>query len=231
MFIICALDIVLVTSHLPQSHLTFTQDNFGILTLHGCKADVRWLMGFWTAKCPLHPTKSPCISHETTLACSPCMDTRWMRGDLWGSGLQSVLSTTQSHLMWHVRQLCILTLCGCKVTLCPLYCTKSPCVTCKTTLASSPHVDARWLMGFWIMKCPLHHTKTPHVTHETALHSPLVRTWGDFVSPPPHKVTLCNTWNNFGILTSCAPLHTKIISFTLHGKIPKKVTKQPRFHQ
>ena len=27
--------------------------------------------------------------------------------------------------------------------------------------------------------------------------------------------------------TSYAPLHVKIISFTLHGKIPKKVTKQP----
>ena len=63
---------------------------------------------------------------------------RWTWGDLWSSGLWSVPSTTQSHLTQHARQLCILTLYGCKVTLCPLHCTKLPHATCETTLAFSP---------------------------------------------------------------------------------------------
>ena len=66
-----------------------------------------------------------------------------------------------------------------------------------------PRVDVRWFMGFWTVKCPLHHTKSPHVTHETALHSHLAWTWGDFVSPPLHKVASRNMQDNFGIFSLC----------------------------
>ena len=56
-------------------------------------------------------------------------------------------------------------------------------------------------MGFWTVKCPLHHTKSPCTTCETVLHSHLVWTQGDFVSPQPHKVASRDTQDNFGICT------------------------------
>ena len=46
-----------------------------------------------------------------------------------------------------------------------------------------------------------------------------------------HMTILTSCGNSHLISTLHAPLHTKIISFTSDGKIPKKVTQQPLFHQ
>ena len=89
-FIICALDIIEVTSN-QSSNLTSMRGNFGLgITIsHGCKVT----LGMCMLSCPLHHTKSPCMailtscghSHLTfTLcghthlawACLPCVDMR-----------------------------------------------------------------------------------------------------------------------------------------------------------
>ena len=53
------------------------------------------------------------------------------------------------------------------------------------------------------------------------------------ICPPPPSISEVHfNLTSLGFnLTLCAPLHAKIISFTLSGKIPKIVVKQPHFHQ
>ena len=63
------------------------------------------------------------------------------------------------------------------------------------------------------LACPLHHSKSPRAHLKYTF------------SPRVHILT-SHTYSHL----ACSP-PPKIISFTTHGKIPKKVMQQPQFHQ
>ena len=95
-------------------------------------------------------------------------------------------------------------------------------------------VHMRWLLGC-VCRVVLSTTQSPLIC------TLCLSTWGYFwcvcveLSPSPHKIISRGhshlTWTFLPrIYLACSP-HAKIISFTSCPQIPKKVTKQPQFHQ
>ena len=152
--------------------------------------DLRWMRvtyGVLDHEVSPPPHKVTSCDMRDSFAFSPCVDARWL----------CVPSTAQSHLTWHMRQLWYFDLASMRGD----FGGQSKC---------SHHL------------CFGHHrgnisppTKSPHIhvrrlwySHLAWMRGGCEVTYGVLdrkVSPPSHKVTLCDMWDNFGILDHEVP--------------------------
>ena len=128
-----------------------------------------------------------------------------------------------------------LTSTSCCVSSCPLH-------HAKVTLHDLSHIVWPYSSHIHLALC----VKLPPPPCKSHLVWPFSPCVAILISSPPHIVcwvvpSIMQKSPHMTILTSCghsqshvhlmSPLHAKIISFTLRGEIPKKVTQQPQFHQ
>ena len=146
----------------------------------------------------------------------------------------------------HARQLCHLASCGnCHLTS-TSHALVSSCPLHHAEVTLCDHCHLMWHLSPYIhLMCPSVDLSPPpcksHLTWPLSPHVAIVTLDPPYVpscqvvssttQKSPRMIILTWHGNSHISSTSCAPLHAKIISFTLHGKNPKKVTQQPPFHQ